>query len=95
MSEQIQIETAIREKILSLLAQRKIGSSICPSDAPRSLYVNWRDYMPATRLVAAQLASEGLIIVTQGENIIFHEQLTEGSIKGPIRLRFAPKISLD
>jgi hypothetical protein len=86
-----QQQTAIRDQILALLSQRKKGSSICPSDAPRSLYANWRDYMPATRLIAAQLASEGLIVVTQGEQTVALDQLAAGSIKGPIRLRLAPK----
>jgi Protein of unknown function (DUF3253) len=67
MSNQVAAE--ISAQTLKLLTQRAIGSSICTSEAPRSLYSAWREHMPITRLVAAQLAKQGLIVITQGLNI--------------------------
>lgn len=89
MSDQLNAE--IRAQILKLLAQRKLGSSICPSDAPRGLYKEWREHMPITRLIAAQLAREGLIIITQGANMIDFNDLANGQVVGPIRLRLVAK----
>ncbi len=88
MSDQFNAE--IRAQILKLLAQRKLGSSICPSDAPRSLYKEWREHMPITRLIAAQLAVEGLISISQGANTIDPNDLANGQVVGPIRLRLVP-----
>jgi Protein of unknown function (DUF3253) len=75
---------ALENAIFTLLAQRRPGASICPSDAARAVYstVDWRAAMPAMRAVAAQLVAQGKLVVTQGGNIV---DIT--TAKGPIRLR--------
>jgi Protein of unknown function (DUF3253) len=79
----------IEARIMSLLVKRGEGSSICPSDAPRSLYADWRKHMLLTRSIAFKLALEGKIKITQGETTFSLESITKGDIKGAIRLRLA------
>jgi Protein of unknown function (DUF3253) len=83
------IDQAIETQIMSLLVKRGEGSSICPSDAPRSLYADWRNYMLLTRSIAFKLAIDGKIRITQGEKTFSLESITKGDIKGAIRLRLA------
>ncbi len=76
---------ALENAIFTLLAQRQSGATICPSDAARALYpdaADWRAAMPAVRGVAAQLAAQGRLVVTQGGKTV---DIT--TAKGPIRLR--------
>jgi Protein of unknown function (DUF3253) len=81
------IEQLLREKILALLAARKPESSICPSDAPRALFTDWRNHMPTVREVALQMALEGLVEITQKHLPVNLEQFARGEVTGPIRLR--------
>jgi len=78
-------EQACRAAITSLLAQRGPGKSICPSEAARRVYSapddGWREYMPAVRLAAADLADEGLIEATQRGTAVDIR-----TAKGPVRL---------
>jgi Protein of unknown function (DUF3253) len=79
---------ALENAIFTLLAQRQPGASICPSDAARAVYpeaAQWRAAMPVVRAVAAQLAAQGRLVVTQGGNIV-----DINAAKGPIRLRLPP-----
>ena len=79
---------ALENAIFTLLAQRQNGATICPSDAARAVYAtaaDWRAAMPAVRGVAAQLAAQGRLVVTQGGKIV---DIT--TAKGPIRLRLPP-----
>jgi hypothetical protein len=79
---------ALENAIFTLLAQRQNGATICPSDAARAIYAtaaDWRAAMPAVRSVAAQLAAQGRLVVTQGGKIV---DIT--TAKGPIRLRLSP-----
>ena len=76
---------ALESAIFALLAQRRPGVTICPSEAARAVYPDvhrWRAAMPKVRDVAQQLASEGRLVVTQrGKKVdIAH-------VDGPIRLR--------
>jgi hypothetical protein len=76
---------ALENAIFTLLAQRQSGATICPSDAARAVYpdaADWRAAMPAVRGVAAQLAAQGRLVVTQSGKIV---DIT--TVKGPIRLR--------
>lgn len=73
---------AARALILSLLAERAPGATICPSEVARALDVDWRPLMPAVREAAAGLVAEGRIDVTQGGEVV---DLT--AARGPIRLR--------
>jgi hypothetical protein len=72
----------IRAMVLQLLEQRDPGKTICPSDAARALAGDrFRPLMAPVRDVAAQLADEGRIDVTQkGEPV-------DPRARGPIRLR--------
>ena len=78
-------DDAISTTIFSLLAARRAGATICPSDVARALAPEdaaaWRALMPEVRAVAAQLADAGRIRVTRG-GVEVHAQ----SPGGPIRL---------
>ncbi len=79
---------ALEAAIFALLAKRKSGSTICPSDAARAVYPTataWRAAMPAVRAVAAQLVAQGRLVVTQGGKVVDIQ-----TAKGPIRLRLPP-----
>ena len=82
---------ALENAIFQLLAQRQPGASICPSDAARAVYPaahQWRAAMPVVRAVAAQLANQGQLVVTQGGKVVDID-----TAKGPIRLRLPPGAS--
>jgi hypothetical protein len=79
----VDVEASLEEAIMALLRARGPDKTICPSEAARCVSPDdWRALMDSTRAVAARLASEGRIEVTQqGETI----DLT--SAQGPVRLR--------
>lgn len=86
----------IAQAIEALLASRAATSSICPSDAARSLRADeWRPLMPAVRRVAATLARAGRLRITQGERQIAPREVEDGTLRGPIRLRRAAARSED
>ncbi len=73
-----------REAILTLLARREPGASICPSEAAREVDPGqWRTRMDAVREAAARLASAGEIEICQGG-----EPVDPIQARGPVRLRF-------
>ena len=73
----------IRATILALLERRDPGKTICPSDAARALAgERFRPLMAPVREVAAQLADEGRIEITQGGRPV-----DPRDARGPIRLR--------
>jgi hypothetical protein len=73
----------LRDAILSLLAARDPGKTICPSDAARAVGgSDFRPLMEPTRQVAASLVAEGRIEVTQKG-----EPVDLATARGPIRLR--------
>lgn len=71
------------EAILDLIADRGPDKTICPSEAARVIAGDgdFRPYMDPVRDVAAQLAEEGRIEVTQKG-----QPVTIGEARGPIRL---------
>jgi hypothetical protein len=70
------------ETILALLAQRRPGATICPSEAARRLAEDdWRPLMPAVREAAARLADEGRVQVTQRGQVV-----DARTAKGPVRV---------
>lgn len=77
------IHESAEQAILDLIAARGPEKTICPSDAARALAgeEDFRPYMEPVREVAAQLAREGRIEVTQKG-----EPVTIGEVRGPIRL---------
>ena len=73
----------IRATILQLLQRRDPGKTICPSDAARALAgERFRPLMAPVRDVAAELADEGRIEVTQRG-----QPVDPRGARGPIRLR--------
>jgi hypothetical protein len=60
---------AARAAVLSLLARRVAGTTICPSEAARELAreagsADWRREMPSVHAAARQLAAEGIVRLT-------------------------------
>jgi hypothetical protein len=81
-------EAAIAQAIEALLSARAADASICPSDAARSLRADeWRPLLPAIRRVAATLARQGRLRITQGEREVSVDQIDDQRLRGPIRLR--------
>ena len=78
----------IERAIVGLLAGRSADASICPSDVARALSDDaWRGLMERVRHVAATLAADGQVRVTQGDVEV------RGSVaqaRGPVRLRRGP-----
>ena len=73
------------EAILSLLAQRGPGRTICPSEAARAVagqHGDWRSLMDDVRAAAFVLADRGTVDVTRGGEIVDGRDA-----RGPIRLR--------
>jgi hypothetical protein len=80
---------SLEEAIRSLLAARRPGATICPSEAARSVSPDaWRELMEPARQAARRLALAGEIVITQGGRPV-----DPGSFKGPIRLRSATRES--
>lgn len=74
---------ALADVILELLAKRKPGRSICPSEVARAVAPDeWRPLMPEVRAAAAELATAGRIVVTQGPQVV-----DASTARGPLRLR--------
>ena len=74
---------SIEATIFGLLDRRAEGRTICPSEAARALRPHdWRPLMQPVRDVAAQLADEGRLEVTQRGEVV-----DVRAAKGPIRLR--------
>jgi hypothetical protein len=81
--------SGIERCLLKLLGERAESSSICPSDVARALSSDeaaWRALMPAVRDVAARLARDKTIIITQGDVTLDPDHIDHG----PIRLRRGP-----
>ena len=82
----------IEKCMLELLGRLATTASICPSDVARALVRDedgWRALMPSIRQVAARLAREERIVMTQKGTRLN----PESSIHGPIRLRRGPKFT--
>ena len=66
-------DAAISEMILRMCSARGAGKSVCPSEVARALCADdtaWRALMPDVRRVAGDLASRGLITVTQRDRSV-------------------------
>lgn len=78
---------SIDDAIFGLLAERKLGQTICPSEAARSVFVGpepdgWRRLMPQVHEIAADLARTGRLVITQGG-----EAVDPDAFAGAYRLR--------
>lgn len=82
--------TRLAATMQSLLRHRSQEATICPSDAARAAGGrSWRSLMKASRSVAAELASDGVIVVRQrGEPIDLADAV------GPVRLGRGPKFTV-
>ena len=84
------VDRALEEKILELLARRAAGRTICPSEAARAVHAEaaigdddgWRALMEPARRAAGRLVESGEVVVTQGGEVVDLATAT-----GPIRLR--------
>lgn len=72
----------IAEAILTSVRKRGAGKTLCPSEVARRLAPEaWRDLMPDVRAVAADLADQGRVVITQkGERVCVI------TTRGPIRI---------
>jgi hypothetical protein len=78
-------DTRLEETILSLLASRRAGATICPSDAARAVSEDgWRERMEPARRAARRLVAQGSVVITQGGRVV-----DPSSARGPIRIRRA------
>jgi hypothetical protein len=77
------VDARLEQAIDALLDQRAPTSSICPSEAARTVDPEgWRDLMPQARAAAGRLAAAGTVEVTQGGAVV-----DAGTARGPVRVR--------
>jgi len=80
---------ALERAIESLLARRRPGATICPSEAARAVASDrgeaWRPLVPPAREAAARLAASGQVEVTQTGKVV-----DMATARGPVRIRMAP-----
>lgn len=83
------VDHELTEAIEALLSQRKVGATICPSEAARSVAERngfadeeWRTLMEPARQAARRLVADGRVDITQKGQIV-----DPSTAKGPIRIR--------
>lgn len=75
----------LEETITALLAERRAGATICPSEAARAVGgEQWRDLMEPARAAARRLTTAGRVEITQGGKVV-----DPSTARGPIRIRSA------
>jgi hypothetical protein len=78
-------DLALESAILSLLASRARGATICPSEAARAVApAGWEALMEPARSAARRLVAQGRVEVCQGGQVV-----DPSTAKGPIRVRLA------
>ena len=78
-----EVDRRLEQSILDLLATRARTSTICPSEAARSVDGDgWRELMEPARRAARRLVAAGSVVVTQGGKVV-----DPSTAKGPIRIR--------
>lgn len=82
------VDEQLEAAILDLLAHRKAGGTICPSEAARQVGGEqdgaWRDLMEPARQAARRLVDRGEVEITQAGHVV-----DPSTAKGPIRIRRA------
>ena len=77
------LDRALERTIDTLLAERRAGTTICPSEAARAVDPDgWRELMPAARAAAGRLAAGGQVEVTQRGEVV-----DVATARGPVRIR--------
>ena len=78
-----ELDHKAEQVILTLLNEKKVGASICPSDAAKSLFSDdWSKHMELIRRAARRLANQDKLIITQKNQVV-----NPSRAKGPIRLK--------
>jgi hypothetical protein len=72
-------DEALRLQVIRMTRARR--GSLCPSEVARAFGPGWRALMPRVRAVAAELAAEGVVVVTQRGSPV-----DARAARGPIRL---------
>jgi hypothetical protein len=77
-------QRALEQAILDLLAQRKRGGTICPSEAARAVgtEATWRELMEPARQAARRLVDRDQVEITQKGKVV-----DPSLARGPIRIR--------
>ena len=82
------IDERLEASIVGLLAQRRGGATICPSEAARAVGGEadeaWRELMEPARRAARRLVAAGEVEITQGGKVV-----DPSTAKGAIRIRKA------
>ena len=78
------VQRRLERAITDLLARRRDGATICPSDAARAVGTadGWRELMEPARQAAARLVAAGEVEITQGGEVV-----DLATARGPIRIR--------
>ena len=78
------LDRRLEATILRLLDDRAAASTICPSDAARSVgdEEDWRELMEPARRAARRLVAAGEVEITQGGKVV-----DPSTARGPIRIR--------
>jgi hypothetical protein len=78
------VDERLERAIVTLLAARKAGATICPSEAARAVSADdWRPLMEPARAAARRLAARGEVEITQGGRVVGDAS----KVAGPIRVR--------
>lgn len=73
----------LEQRIVSMLASRAPGATICPSDVARDLAPkDWRPLMDPVRGAAGRLVGRGEVVITQKGEVV-----DLATARGPIRIR--------
>ncbi len=79
----VDVDGRLERAIDALLADRRAGATICPSEAARAVDPEgWRELMPAARAAAGRLAAAGQVEVTQRGEVV-----DVATARGPVRVR--------
>ena len=78
------VAARLERAIIDLLARRREGATICPSDAAREVGTedDWRALMQPARDAAARLVAAGHVEVTQRGTVV-----DVATARGPVRIR--------
>jgi len=80
-----QVDRDLEDAITDLLAQRRAGATICPSEAARRVAPDgWRDLMEPVRMAARRLVAAGAVEIVAGGAVV-----DPSTARGPVRIRRA------